>query len=591
MVHSHTPNKWHFCVLVCIVGGRLGCRCKGLAKFWVKESGRPTFIALCSGNLPGGANKRVLLLQQLADRAATLLNYQTSNDYRDKDAARAADLRSHHHITASSSASTLMTATPTSATSSVSPSSPTSTSTSGVTPKRDDVAEASHVALLLWSLAELEYDHDAYIDAAALHVIDNIDRYASLDLGNIMIGIGRLRKGNWSAFDSIAANVETRRVPLKLSHLSSVLWCMARCNYQNASLMTYIAGRYMSTPSELISNRDAAQLLWSLAQLGYIHQPMYVTMALLTLDRLSSYTSVQISNSLWAFAAASIHPGDSLLFRARALIEDKLSRFSDRSLVAVIWALATFGVDDDRLYQRLSREAERRFPNDNNYIALAPQLLWSLAAVHHLPLSLYNKTVTLINDAPATVLAPHLMQLHQLTLYRPPSNTSESQPDDKHGHPSHIHSHGGNGNNSTIPLSNDIVSMSRQSVTDEAVNHDLIKELLSVVTSIDPLAVPLYQSLLTGYYRLDCAIVDRRIAIDIVPSSSYLTLPSQLSASQQQSSYVSTGSMLYRDQQLRGMGWRTLRVSVPLWNQLSDADTKRDYINDWIRSSIAANIK
>eukprot|EP00928_Gymnodinium_smaydae_P011582 TRINITY_DN14258_c0_g1_i1.p1 TRINITY_DN14258_c0_g1~~TRINITY_DN14258_c0_g1_i1.p1 ORF type:complete len:387 (+),score=49.95 TRINITY_DN14258_c0_g1_i1:19-1179(+) len=104
---------------------------------------------------------------------------------------------------------------------------------------------------------------------------------------------------------------------------------------------------------------------WALATLQHVDLPLLEMCASLATKQVSSFKPFELSSILWAFASfevlepAACACATSLFLAAAKLLPDRVEDFSFRCLVMIVWAFATAGHHDEKLFMSLAERMAR----------------------------------------------------------------------------------------------------------------------------------------------------------------------------------------------------------------------------------------
>lgn len=141
-------------------------------------------------------------------------------------------------------------------------------------------------------------------------------------------------------------------------HLATLLWAMAKLSIIDPGFVEDLIQRSIDVCDSLKA-QDMANIAWSLAKMGIVHQRMFGIICARISDRkgiINQFKPMEIASTTWAFGTVGAKGMgvDNISVVIESLVSECLSRelrdFSPQALANVMWALAKLQYPHERLF-------------------------------------------------------------------------------------------------------------------------------------------------------------------------------------------------------------------------------------------------
>eukprot|EP00928_Gymnodinium_smaydae_P067663 TRINITY_DN5066_c0_g1_i1.p1 TRINITY_DN5066_c0_g1~~TRINITY_DN5066_c0_g1_i1.p1 ORF type:complete len:445 (-),score=82.60 TRINITY_DN5066_c0_g1_i1:306-1592(-) len=167
---------------------------------------------------------------------------------------------------------------------------------------------------------------------------------------------------------------------MNLVNLSTALHRLAKLTSKNARSLQFVKTHAsfglivaavrrqlaMRQPRDTVPQPQAlSNAAWALATLEHVDVPLLELCASLSTRHVASFKPFELSSLLWAFATfdaldpAACACAAPLFQAASALLPAKMAEFSFRCLVMTVWAFATAGHHDEKLFASIAKQMAR----------------------------------------------------------------------------------------------------------------------------------------------------------------------------------------------------------------------------------------
>jgi len=133
------------------------------------------------------------------------------------------------------------------------------------------------------------------------------------DIAQIIWALGRL---NLREEDNMMSSFVHRSIGLaaKLSsaQISNILWGMAQTQHRDTDVIKILVDR-LTSPSVLVSPKEAASALFSLGKLDWCDEVAFEKLSHTMIDQIDAANAQSIANTLWAYKTVGLVPSQKLM--------------------------------------------------------------------------------------------------------------------------------------------------------------------------------------------------------------------------------------------------------------------------------------
>jgi hypothetical protein len=220
--------------------------------------------------------------------------------------------------------------------------------------------------------------------------IDKLHQFNARCLSNLAYAYGLIEyvpefDDGSDLFDHIATQSLVKTNEFNAQDISNMLWAYATVKKPHLALFAAMGDQVVSFKDlEEFKPQALSNIVWAYASAGICHLKLFEKVAthIVGLNSLDRFTHPQdVSNTVWAYATAGIHHPKLLGKVASHIVEsDRLDKFKPRDLKDVVWAYATAQLSHPKLFREVARAAIQRKEEFNNSQHVA-NLLWAFATM------------------------------------------------------------------------------------------------------------------------------------------------------------------------------------------------------------------
>ncbi|KAJ1463485.1 hypothetical protein M885DRAFT_503820 [Pelagophyceae sp. CCMP2097] len=389
------------------------------------------------------------------------------------------------------------------------------------------------------------------VDRATSSIINESNEWEARGLANACWGTAKI--GNVEApalFEAIAAEAPKKIATFNPQELANTVWAYATAGVEAPALFEAIAAE---APKKIatFNPQDLANTVWAYATAGVEAPALFEAIAAEAPKKMATFNPQNLANTVWAYATAGVEA--PALFEAIATeAPKKIATFKPQNLANTVWAYATAGVEAPALFVAIAAEAQKKIA------MFTPQALANTVWAY------------------ATAGAPALFEL---IAFRIEAKISEFSPENlSQLHKVYVHLRLESPQHAlTLVLSRHEAALRaahlREEPTPSQSQRDVSAALSRIGWAHD------FEHVTAEGISLDMAHPASKFAVEFDGPTHYLA-----GASGDVSTRALDGKSKSKEQLLRGLGWKLVRVPYFEWMKLRSSAEREAYLRGKIKT-------